>query len=287
MKNMNIAPIAYDANGVEIYARANGELHYHRPDLHVEALSKITLPEDRGFVLTTIDMGYVIGIDHLVETTKDDIIVYLRRGNRAGETRMVLNREGNPTTFVTAVLCKGQAGDPDTIPGTEGKWVLATLFEGLPAEKEPWDRAFENADIDEAAAEAKRGCEEKWAKCALVPAEKELEDIKNGKGIFVHPLLQMINKQGYIREVLDGFQALYGTTVYYSTWPEDEEYEVCNCIEMEADNRFSSAARIIESEGGTVWGWTSPSNEIITSPGLYTWHEEPEWGEEDVDNYWE
>ena len=191
-KNINtIAPIAISANGIEIYPRANGELHYHREDLHVEALAKITLPENSGFLRITIDMGHIIGVDHLVETTSDDTIVYLKRGNRNGLSRMVLNRKAEETRFVTAILCVNtDPEDPDFLPGTEGKWVLATLFEGDPGEKETFDRAFAKADSDPEVAKVLAKAWAFWAKHALVPTEKELQDIKKGYAVS----LQMIEK---------------------------------------------------------------------------------------------
>ena len=186
-----IAPIAISANNIEIYSRANGDKHYHRPDLHVEVLKKITLPTDGGFKFAVIDMGHVIGVDHLVKTTQEDKIVYIKRGNRTGFSRMVMNREAEETRFVTAILCKNtDPADPDFLPGTEGKWVLVTLFEGDPGEKEPFDRAFAKASEDPAVAKSLAKSWKFWATHALIPTPEELAEIR--KGYYSH--LQFIEK---------------------------------------------------------------------------------------------
>lgn len=177
----NIAPIAFDANGVEIYAHPAG--HPHRPDLLVETISKITLNDGETFHRETVDLGRVIGKDHLVETTSEDYIVYLRRGNRAGETRMVL-KEAKDTSNVTIVLCVARKDD-ETPDELVGKWVVVTLFEGNPGEREPWDNTFIDADINEKAAAAKAKAENFWATHALVPTDDEMKQIRKGDATFV------------------------------------------------------------------------------------------------------
>lgn len=182
--NNTINPIAISANNIEIFARAEGDKHYHRPDLHIEALKKIELPINGGFKFAVIDMGHIIGVDHLVETTPEDTIIYLKRGNRSGFSRMVLNRKADETQFVTAILCKNtDPADPDFLPGTEGKWVLVTLFEGNPGEKEPWDRAFTKSDENPEVAKALAKSWAFWANHALVPTPEELADIRKGYAV--------------------------------------------------------------------------------------------------------
>lgn len=179
-----VTPIAFDANGVEIYARADGDKHYHRPELHVEALKKIELPADGEFVKAIIDMKKVIGVDHLVKTTPEDEIIYLKRDNRPGFSRMVLNRKADETQFVTAILCiNNDPTDHDFLPGTEGKWVLVTLFEGDPGEKEPWDRAFAKSDENPEVAKALAKAWAFWATHALIPTPKELAEIRKGYAV--------------------------------------------------------------------------------------------------------
>jgi hypothetical protein len=173
--NTNITPVAISANNIPVFLHP--ESHSHRPDLNVEAIGKITLPEGT-FCRTTIDMGRVIGVDHLVETNDNDKIVYLRRGNRPGETRMVLRDRADDTQFVTAILCVARK-DKDTPDELVGKWILVTLYEGRQGEREPFDNAFIDADIDESVEAAKQRAEAFWSTHALVPTDEEMEIILN------------------------------------------------------------------------------------------------------------
>lgn len=158
-----ITTIGISANGINVYRHP--ESHSHRPELDTEVISKITLPEDNTFFRGTVDLGRVIGKDHLVETNNEDTIVYLQRGNRPGKSRMVL-KEADNTSFVTIIACvaKEEEGTPAELVG---KWILVTLFEGKPGEREPFDRAFENNPEGKVVAEAF------WATHALVPTEEE------------------------------------------------------------------------------------------------------------------
>ena len=169
MSTINLNTIAVSANGTPVYSHP--ESHSHRPDLNAEVISKIVLPEDNTFYRNTIDIGRVVGKDHLVETDKDDIIVYLRRGNRPGESRMVL-KPADDTSFVTIIACVAQEGD-DTPAELVGKWVLVTLFEGKQGEREPFDKAFADGKNPEGLEKA----EEFWETHALVPTEEELKQI--------------------------------------------------------------------------------------------------------------
>lgn len=170
----NIAAIALSANGIEVYTHPAG--HPHREDLLSETISKIVLPEDSTFHRETVDLGHTIGKDHLVETTDEDYIVYFRRGNRQGETRMVI-KEAADTSLVTIILCVAHK-DNETPNELVGKWVVVTLFEGQPGEHEPWDNAFIDADIDAGIAAGKAKAENFWANHALVPTEDELKEIR-------------------------------------------------------------------------------------------------------------
>ena len=173
--------IAITANGIEVYSHPAG--HPHRPDLLVETINKITLEKSKTFHRETVDLGRTIGKDHLVETTDEDHIVYLRRGNRPGETRMVI-KEASDTSFVTIILCVASK-DNETPDELVGKWVVVTLFEGQPGKREPWDNAFVDADIDIGVAAEKERAESFWAAHALVPTEDEMKQIRKGDAVFV------------------------------------------------------------------------------------------------------
>lgn len=145
-------------NNITVYAHPEG--HPHREDILAEAINKISLPTDATFHRETVDLGRVIGVDHLVETNDDAQVVMFRRGNRPGESRMVLNQPAAPTSKVTIVLCV--ATDPEELAG---KWVVVTAFEGEQGKPEPFDR---RATAEDAAW---------WEHHALVPTPEELAQI--------------------------------------------------------------------------------------------------------------
>lgn len=165
--SINTNPIATSANGIKVFQHP--ESHSHRPDLDQEVIGRIELPTDNTFVRTTVDMGRVIGKDHLVKTNDHDIIVWLQRGNRPGKSRMVL-KPADDTSLVTVILCV--CNEPEDNPASvlNGKWILVTLFEGQPGEREPFDRAF----ADGKNPEGLRKAEEFWACHALSPTYEEL-----------------------------------------------------------------------------------------------------------------
>ena len=151
-------------NGIKFYNHPVAS-HSHRPDLDAEVISRITIKEGQTFLRETVDLGRVIGVDHLVKTDDHDHCVKMVRGNRPGATRFVLGREAEPTTKVTIVACI------DRDPGeTQGLWCLVTLFEGEPGEREPWDSSLKTE-------EAKAKAEAFWKNHALVPTEEEQENI--------------------------------------------------------------------------------------------------------------
>lgn len=164
---VNTNAIATSSNGIQVFAHPEG--HSHRPDLNAEAISKIELPTNSTFVRATIDLGHIIGKDHLVKTFENDYIVWLQRGNRPGKSRMVL-KEAADTNFVTVILCVCDEPEDNPASVLNGKWVLVTLFEGQPGEREPFDRAFTDGKNSD---ELKKS-EEFWATHALVPTEEEL-----------------------------------------------------------------------------------------------------------------
>ena len=170
--------IAVSKNGIEVFSHP--ETHSHRPDLNAEVISKIELPTDRTFVRTTVDLGRVIGKDHLVEIESDSIDFYWKRGNRPGLSHMVL-QDADDTQYVTVILCvaREEEGTPSELVG---KWILVTLFEGCPGEREPFDRSFERKNEDEEVAEAYQKSVDFWDTHALVPTDSEMEEIKSHKG---------------------------------------------------------------------------------------------------------
>lgn len=159
--------IGISNNGINVYDATSIGGHIHQGVMPIinEVISKVNL--EGTFVRETVNMGKVIGKDHLVETVDDDIIVYMKRGNREGKSRMVL-KNADDTTFVTIILCVANEGD------FHDDWVVVTSFEGKPGEREPWDDSLKTEEQKEAA-------EAFWSTHALVPTEEELEQIKKEK----------------------------------------------------------------------------------------------------------
>ena len=149
-------------DGVSVYYHPEG--HSHRPDLDSEVISHVTINE-RPFLVETITLDRVIGVDHLVETTDEDTVIGFRRGNRNHESRMVLNRTATETKEVTIILCKCGAEDGEL----NGEYALVTLFEGNQGRPEPYgkDDTPENQEF--------------WRNHALIPTETEMDEIKKGK----------------------------------------------------------------------------------------------------------
>lgn len=222
-----ITPITTTANGVEVYAHPAG--HPHRPELLVETIGKIVLSEDKTFHRETVNLGRIIGKDHLVKTTDEDYIVYLRRGNRAGETRMVI-KEAADTSFVTIVLCVARK-DKETPDELVGKWVVATLFEGQPGEREPWDNSFIDKDVDKNVMNAYLKAEAFWATNALVPTEEEMKQIRKGENtIFVIPANA---KYGIWRAQKEGEYNTFEeaeVAAKYLSWEDGDIVTVCACF---------------------------------------------------------
>ena len=151
-------------NGIEV--RIHPESHPHRMDLLEEAIAAVELPTDSTFFKQTVDLGHIIGVDHLVETDGNSKIVMLRRGNRAGLTPMVINQGAAETSRVTVICCV--ATDPEEYAG---RWVVVTLFEGEQGMPEPWDKKCENNP------ELKAKCRKFWNEHALVPTPTEMLEI--------------------------------------------------------------------------------------------------------------
>lgn len=163
MQESVIAPIictgiaGTTADGETVYYHPQAS-HSHRPELDSEAISHIN-SGSRGFIRETVNLGYEIGFDHLVEVDDDADIVYFDRG-RGYYSRMVLNVDPEPTSNVTLVIAR--CGEED---GQEwaGKLCLITLFEGQAGFPEN-DNSPEADDF--------------WMKHALVPTDAELEKMK-------------------------------------------------------------------------------------------------------------
>lgn len=135
-------------NNIEVFDHPESHLHFDG-DLLSEVIGKVNL-EGTFHPLETIDMGRIIGEDHLIETDKWSPVLHMARparydengdvvSIRPGESRMTFE-PAEPTRFISIGLCVcDEENDPN---GLNGKWCIFTVFEGKPGEREPWDRAF-------------------------------------------------------------------------------------------------------------------------------------------------
>ena len=167
--------IALSSNGTEVHSHP--EAHPHRLDIAKEVIGKMTIPvspadpSDRSQTrhVETIDLNREIGINHLVEVSPEDEVIYVYRGDRKWETPMV-RKPGTPETRACAVCF-----------WADEKWVLWTLFEGADGEGLPepgCDRYNNGTD------EFKKACDEFWKTHAIaidVPIYISILDTEYGK----------------------------------------------------------------------------------------------------------
>lgn len=137
--------------------------HPHREDLITETIGKIEI-KDRGYIRETIDLGRIIGKNHLVDIDEYDTTIMWTRPKHQGPSKMVLSKQAPATSKVTIIICQNQNQDEDF-----GKYFLITLFEGEAGLPEPWNKGIQNDPI--ALAKSK----DFWRWHALVPTDKERE----------------------------------------------------------------------------------------------------------------
>ena len=150
--------IALSSNGTEVHS--HHEAHPHRIDIAKEVIGKMTIPaapadpSDRSQTrhAETVDLGREIGINHLVEVSPEDEVIYVYRGDRTWETPMVF-KPGTLETRACAVCF-----------WAEEKWILWTLFEGADGEglPEPGCDRYNNGTP-----EFQKACDEFWATHAI------------------------------------------------------------------------------------------------------------------------
>ena len=141
-------------NNIQVKDRYNSHLHKGVKKLLPELLSKYEVTED--FRIITHDFGKVVGRSYCVETRPTDRITFMKRPNRQGRTRFVLNRKPEFCNFVTIMLSKKEDG-----------YIILTAFVGKRSEPEIWDeRAFEKDERGYNA--AKVASNEFWSTHALI-----------------------------------------------------------------------------------------------------------------------
>lgn len=77
-------------------------------DLVQECVGTITVDDDNVYL--DKDMGRVVGLSQLVETSPKDKVFYAKRVNYTTYTRFVCNREPQPTRYISIVLHRDGVG---------------------------------------------------------------------------------------------------------------------------------------------------------------------------------
>ena len=113
--------------------------------------------DGRPFLMDTVEFDHVIGTDDCVAVTDADDVRLLQRKARRGLSRIVFNREADPTRLLTVGICRDD----------DGLLTVFTAFFGAKAPKEPWDC---KNDSERSESEAF------WATHALVYNPEALED---------------------------------------------------------------------------------------------------------------
>lgn len=114
--------------------RANTHIRYHlleTPNLLElvrEAMPQIELSSESQ-VVVECDMGRVVGTTNLVETTKDDEIVYAKRRGRDSYSRFAKNRRPSPCQYIVMVFRQ-----------EEGTYFLWTAMCGRILPEEAYDK---------------------------------------------------------------------------------------------------------------------------------------------------
>lgn len=135
-------------SGESVFDRDDySHLHTGVHELLPEVFEQITAG-GKKFIVTTVDLGRVVGQSTRVLTDENDEIVFVQRVGRKGLTRFVKNRVAENSSQVTIVLKRDLS-----LP----KYTLLTAWIGSQSELEPWDP---KADYDKSA--------EFWSRNALI-----------------------------------------------------------------------------------------------------------------------
>jgi hypothetical protein len=103
--------IGHTKNGKTVYVDTQGShaaTHIVDTPNLLELMQEVVagLAPNEDSVYIDKDMGRPVGLSDLVEIDETDKILYAKRLNRDNYTRFVLNRQAEPTNFVTVVICK-------------------------------------------------------------------------------------------------------------------------------------------------------------------------------------
>lgn len=148
-----IRKIYTNDHGVKFIPRINRK-HIHAgvesflPDIYeqITEFSKESIKRDFQFPT-------IVGLSDCVTTVDNDIIIYAIRKGRLGYTRFVINREPEPTRWITIVLRK-----------LSSYYQVISCYFGRKAGPEPWDSYATSEDL------------EFWSHHALIYGNEEIVD---------------------------------------------------------------------------------------------------------------
>ncbi len=114
----------------EEHLRAHPEVR----EILAEAIGKVSLPRDGGFLAIEVEMGRVVGLSGCMEALRikvDDQAYFAQRIGRDKPTRVLPGARGVETTKVVVLAFPAR--------GEAGTYVLVSSWVGTLAPKEPWD----------------------------------------------------------------------------------------------------------------------------------------------------
>ena len=149
------------ANGIELELYKEFEEHMEaHADVRfqdiIDAVSRIDY--NGAFFMAPIDLGHVVGVNHLICRPTDEKVQMLHRKGRAGVTPCVFHQVAPATTKIVV----GIAHD-------DGKDVVFTAFYGELSPREPWDESIQSNP------ELLKESKDFWAAHALIVTEDQID----------------------------------------------------------------------------------------------------------------
>lgn len=144
---------------VSLYSEFAAHMAAH-PDVKMEDIAEaVSKVEYNGaFFMAPIDLGHVVGVNHLIRRPADEKVQYLYRKSRDGRTPVVFDQTPEPTSKIVV----GIAHD-------DGRDVLFTAFYGELSPREPWDESLKG---DEAAL---KESQDFWAQHCLIATSDQID----------------------------------------------------------------------------------------------------------------
>lgn len=144
---------------VSLYSEFAAHMAAH-PDVKIEDIAEaVSKVEYNGaFFMAPIDLGHVVGVNHLIRRPADEMVQMLHRKGRAGKTPCVFHQ----VAPATSKLVVGIAHD-------EGKDVVFTAFYGELSPREPWDDSIQNNH------ELLKESKDFWATHALIVTKDQID----------------------------------------------------------------------------------------------------------------